>query len=579
MTDAVDLVEMGSLHDFDGPKPAGPSCAAISKYELGSRSGLKLFGVIALAMAILCIRNHAVFSVPIREQGDEAANSILVNQAVHFQLLVGNYSREGFNHPGPAFLYILSFGQEVFYSFLHAVPAPFNGQLIAVFLLNCAILALTARVIARHTQSWSIAVLAVAVIVLMTGGTLSWTSAWMPYIYAAPFLLVTLSGVSVALGAFQDLPIFTFAVVLLVHGHVAFIGITGIYVVLVAMAWLLLHRPWHSYAAQLRSAKKLFLASAVIVFLFAVPIAVNLILHWPGQFGLYWHYLHSNSNENEHSLRQVVSYVKGFWPGGSVGIALVMLAGLGGTALAVTDSNRTRRLFVFGVLVSVIVMTLEVALYAYKGVDLLNLAYTGYFYYSIPAAIVTTVLMEALGRLSDLRGSRTARRGMQRASLAAFILCAGVGLAVFATQTSTLNTYWGEPSLPRIAAAIHDSPLRDGRGVALSLGNDGAVVADWPDAVGILIAASREDYQPCIANAAWQFVVTSQYICSPAEARDRWRIAVEQTNTPVPRDDPLVFRMRRSRCTRCHRRSSCTISLSGARSSIVLVGQEGKVNP
>jgi hypothetical protein len=55
------------------------------------------------AMVALCVRNSWVFSLPIREDGDFAANSILVNQAVRFQLLVGNYSREEFNHPGRPF--------------------------------------------------------------------------------------------------------------------------------------------------------------------------------------------------------------------------------------------------------------------------------------------------------------------------------------------------------------------------------------------------------------------------------------------------------------------------------------------
>ena len=170
-------------------------------FRLPAHSTLISAAVTLSAMAALCIRNRWVFSWPIREDSDFAANSILVNQAVHFELLVGNYSREEFNHPGPAFLYIQSFGQDVFYSLLHIVPAPYNGQLIAVFLLNSVILALTAGVIARHTRSWSVAILAVMVIVLLTGGTLLWASSWMPYLYAAPFLLATVSGVSVALGA------------------------------------------------------------------------------------------------------------------------------------------------------------------------------------------------------------------------------------------------------------------------------------------------------------------------------------------------------------------------------------------
>jgi hypothetical protein len=265
VTDTVDIAEIGSELDPDRP----PDRRTVTNVERGlrfaARSRFNFLVVTASVMVELCIRNHSLFSVPIREQGDEAANSILVNQAVHFQLLVGNYSREGFNHPGPAFLYIQSFGQDLFYSWLHVVPAPFNGQLIAIFFLNSVVLALTALVISRHTRSWTTAVAAVAVIALLTGGTLSWTSAWMPYLYAGPFLLAMLAGVSVAVGSLKDLPIFTFAVLLLVHGHVAFVGIMGIYVTLVVITWLLLHRGSAGYLPVLRTHKRQIQASGLLV--------------------------------------------------------------------------------------------------------------------------------------------------------------------------------------------------------------------------------------------------------------------------------------------------------------------------
>src|SRR6266567_2474051 len=58
-----------------------------------------------LVLTVLLIRNAFLFSTPEYEQADMGANSILIEQARRFTLLVGNYSREGFNHPGPAFLY------------------------------------------------------------------------------------------------------------------------------------------------------------------------------------------------------------------------------------------------------------------------------------------------------------------------------------------------------------------------------------------------------------------------------------------------------------------------------------------
>jgi len=537
--DTIDTVEGGPAVLHDNLTPVGSLGDSGNDLWLPARSRLRFILVAASAMAVLCIRNHSVFSLPIREQGDEAANSILVNQAVHFQLLVGNYSREGFNHPGPAFLYIQSFGQELFYSWLHVVPAPFNGQLIALFMLNSAILALTVLVIARHTRSWSIAILALSAIVLLTGHTLSWTSAWFPYLYAAPFLLATLSGVSVAVGALQDLPIFTFAVALLVHGHVAFIGIMGIYVALVVVAWLVLHRGM-GYGARLRNAKSSLLASGAIVFLFAIPIAAELILHWPGQFGHYWHYLRSNSHPNP--LGQVISYVVGFWPGGHIGATLLVLAGLGTAILAITDPHRRRRRFVLGAFLSVVLLTVQTGLYAYRGVDYLSLNYTGYFYYSVPTVIVAILLVEGLGRIGAGLTRPGAHHTHRRAMATPFALTAGFGMVVFATQTSTMNTYWGEPSLPRVAAVIHNSPLRHDRGVAFSMAVVGKAPADWPDVVGLLVAASREGYQPCIADPSWQFLVTSQYICSQSGDRNRWMIAAQPPSVPVPSNAALVFR-------------------------------------
>ena len=83
-------------------------------------------------LTVLLVRNAFLFSTPEYEWADMGADSILIEQARPFTLLVGNYSREGFNHPGPAFLYIQAWGKSVFWALLRVVPTPWNGQLIGL---------------------------------------------------------------------------------------------------------------------------------------------------------------------------------------------------------------------------------------------------------------------------------------------------------------------------------------------------------------------------------------------------------------------------------------------------------------
>lgn len=511
----------------------------VPRYPLPPGSVLAGSLVGLLATVVMCVRDHVVFSSPIHEDSDSAANSILVNQAVHFQLLVGNYSREGFNHPGPAFLYIQSFGQDLFYSLLHIVPYQYNGQLLAVFVLSGATIALTMMVLTRRTGSWLIALFGLGVVLLLTGSSIEWASAWMPYVYVAPFLLAVVAGASVATGALEDLPFFVLAVCLLVHGHIAFVGIMGVYVIVVAATWFVVvrrqARPWIALLAYPKS----IAVSIVIVVIFLVPIALELILHWPGELNLYWHYVHGNGHS--HTVSQALRYVKQYWPGGHLGIALLLFSGLVAVVLAIREPDRGRRLFCFGVLGAVVVMSVEVAVYGLKGVDQLTFVYTGYFYYAAPPLLLAVLIMEAGSQLRVAAAGRLSadqrRRSTQGVAVVAFVAL----VLVLASQASFYNSYRGDPNLPAMASTVQRASDERHEGVAISLGTPGPS-SDWPDVVGLLIAASRLGYEPCVDNPSWAFMMTSSNICTPSQAAHRWKITVSSESQPVPAGSATIFR-------------------------------------
>ena len=99
------------------------------------------------------MRNRFLFTTRLYEQGDAGANSILIEQAKHFTLLVGNYSRERFNHPGPAFMYVQAFGEYLFQNALHVVPTAWNAHMLAVFALDSGFVALAVGVVYGWTRS------------------------------------------------------------------------------------------------------------------------------------------------------------------------------------------------------------------------------------------------------------------------------------------------------------------------------------------------------------------------------------------------------------------------------------------
>ena len=100
----------------------------------------------AVLFVLLCVRNRFLFTTRLYEDADMGANSILIEQARHFTLLVGNYSRYHFHHPGPAYMYVQAAGESLLWAWLHVVPTAWNGQLFAVYLLNSMFVAVVVGV-------------------------------------------------------------------------------------------------------------------------------------------------------------------------------------------------------------------------------------------------------------------------------------------------------------------------------------------------------------------------------------------------------------------------------------------------
>lgn len=465
--------------------------------------------------ALLVLRNAARLRHPIREAADFAANSMLIDRAEHLQQLTGNYSRVHFHHPGPAFFYVGALGQGVFHQLLHIVPADFNGQLIAFFALNAWLAGLVVTVLRRHVESTAACVAAVSVVLIWLGQHVAIGVPWPPYLYVLPFLLLAVSGPSVVVGELRSLPAFTIAAGLLVHGHASFLMFVGVSTCVVGVGlWLVNHGQLRSLLAGSRRAQ---VTSAVIASVFLLPMVLDLILHWPGQWVLYWRYSRKASS---HSAGGVLDYTGHFWTSiwlGWLGFAVAVAIGL---ALAARASAHQRR-YLTALAGSVLLLLALVMFYAYRGVDDLTQLYTGDFSTALPGLVLGASAMVVVQQIVH-RWPLGRPLAVVSSTVAAIVVLLGTGMAA------------KQAVYPGVDADLVtlQSMVTPGRAVILVLPPSGAT---WPKAFAVLEEAQRRGLPVCLEQPEWQFLAAPAIDCTAAEVATGKRIKAVYVGPTVKR--------------------------------------------
>jgi hypothetical protein len=489
----------------------GKRAAARRPWWIWVVPSLALFGVVVA-------QNTFLFSTKLYERGDGAADSILVQQALRLRLLVGHYSREGFNHPGPAYLYGKAFGQWLGYDVLHIVPTPWNGQFLALFALNSAFAGLAAGVVygwtsgAGRGRGLAAAAMAFAVVCLLCAQhTLALVSGWMPNVFVLTYLVFMLSAASVAARNSRDLWVLALSGWMLIHGYAPFFLFVPLIVVTAAAIALWPDRRHlvPSVRAFLRGHRGTWMAVAVISAVFLLPITVNLALHWPGQFGNYITYSKSK-HAGGHTLRQVAGFMGWYWWPGSATWAIPLLLPMAAAPVVVLTLPRGQvRRCLAALLVIAGVTTLAFAFYAFTAADFLTNYYIGYFYWSVPYALL---LITVVGVVHAIRA---------RAAIAFALASSVTALWGLATQfVLHADVHDNDPTLPGAVASLaersHDK--------AMVLDVQGQV--SWVEALGFLVQAERTGVRACVHEPAKAYLVTSELICTRAEvnAGARYRI-------------------------------------------------------
>jgi hypothetical protein len=334
---------------------------------------------------------------------------------------------------------------------------------------------------------------------------------------------------SVAAGRAQDAWIFALTGWFLIHGHACFLLFVPAVTAAVLAAWVWRHR-WARRGESPSpggnggtgsppvsrgglggivppelTLRRNWVPVAVISALFALPIVVNLVLHWPGDFGKYLSY-GGSGRAGGHSPRQVIEYALRFWwPHHHAW--LVPLLGYPAALAAVRWLSPGRlRGFLLALLAVNVVSSLAFGLYAAVGIDDLTQYYIGYFYWSAPLITVLVIVLAAFEAVPR-KGALAARL-----STGVALLAAVAGVAVLAvipgTRTSTNDI---DRALPRVVSAL--AARAPGQIIVLHIDHPA-----WVETTGFLVQAERSGVRACLADPWYTFLMTRQFICTPAQA-------------------------------------------------------------
>jgi hypothetical protein len=459
-----------------------------------------------LLAAILLVHNWPVLTATIVPSGDAAADMLLVDRANHDWLLTGHYSRFGFNHPGPFFLYLRHIAESLAGGHL---TGPYNAQLLAVIGGAALFLGMGAAAAAALVGGgWpgvaaALATLAVVLIQGQRGGMLS--DAWMPNVLVAPFFAFVLLLAETIRGRLRLLPATTFCGGALAHGYVVLLPF-------VVLAWpLALAFGLQSRRQQAPGGRGLpvwpLAASLVIILLFVAPPLLDAFLHPPGNIARIVAMTPRLSGYAE-PWGAALAFVAQYWM--DLDPAILVAAGAG-AVLALREPEPRNGLARVAAVVALVTLILVVAARSMPGPlhHFIGLFYQGALLALAVAAIAT--------------GLSVAMHGV--AALRYTIIALAVLLAGIAVLGRFRDGYAGDPSLRALTDAIvRDARAQHDQRVRLQFSDSDR----WAIAAGLLVDLDRFGQPSCVAAPELDFLFTPERICPTArDARHYDIVAAE----------------------------------------------------
>lgn len=477
----------------------------------GPRSWVVFAAATALFAAVLLYHNFYLLREPIHEESDSAANSLLVLKAKRLELLHGHYSRFQFYHPGPALLYVEAAGEWLLHDLLRVVPAPHNGHIFGILLMHAALVGIAITCVVGATGSTRLGAAVCFAFLVYFARESHLGSHWFANVFMLVYLPFQFSAAAVASGRTNCLGWMALTGSLAVHSHICFVA----FVVPISVYAML--RAWAANQYRLRSLqaaeRRYWWTFAAVIGLFALPIALHFVLHYPGEVGRYLSYTRPPASPR--TLGDVTEFLVRCVTNESELGRPLLLGVAAGAALAVLTFPEPYRRFVRQLALVAALTSAVMVYYVARSVDDYQYTYVGKFFGSVLLIGWSLVAMRvaALARGSAARG---------------VLIAAALGAGAWAASTGRFNNgYHGSPESVALAERIAADPRWSEGAPAVTIKENG-----WIEAAALILQLERRGKRVWLVERGFDTLFTDRFRPDGRPINARWHIDIVAPSEP-----------------------------------------------
>jgi hypothetical protein len=514
-----------------------------------------LFPFVLFATFLLSA-NFREISLLHTEWSDFAANSLLIQDAKSFKLLTGHYSFHGFNHPGPALLYVLALGELVFFDVLHWVSSAYSGQLIAVALYNAFWMMLLLTLLNKIFYSMHLSVLILSLFLICAAliEPKFYYNPWPPYLLFFPFSVFLLSITLAQESRTDSLNSLALSIGFLINGYASFIVLLSLMLIMA-----LGYNQWFyndkfkilskNYFVMYK--KKLLIALGIFI-PFLIPLLIRTLNDFPGPIMEYVRYGRDNK---PHDLIESLQFVGYYWRGLTY-LSFGVVATITGVFLFRPYAGKGNFLSHLSSLCAILTLsTLSALYYAQYGVKFLYTHYVAFFYYSVPILFLTTFLALFLKQLN--------KRLMSLLIILLFS-CTFIQLSTPEKDTWHSNDY--QPDIAKLYELLNHKS-EHGR-LVLNFNYSYKGLELWSAMIALVNYAKRQHNDLFCINSHWNISFTKAAKCTSFESTHNRHIFVQHPDISSNNKllgkakDIAIYNMERLNLNRINRMSASELLVS-----------------